>query len=819
MKSIKIAILLLVVCMFVYPTAADYDFDGFDLTTAAHGTVNGEVYVGGGHGVPRTTDPNNNVHTQNYTVPNGTVTFARLYVGIWGGKETYEGTLQTMFNGNDLGTLTLAGSSDMNPDVWCTGHGVYWVKYDVTSQTLNGFNTATATTNEISSGFDGRAYGVVLVAVVENSDKTQVEYWINDGHLNLNYVTPLNTATTQFSGAITDSDSMSAVLTTAYLTGDVNDDDILYFNNDPVVFDAADGCGSDEWGNSWCTAFDIDEWDLTNYEYSYLDALNNVATFERGDDAYLHPVLAVLQVRPWYFKASYQNPYREGVPDGQPSGNYAPCGVPDFDQTQEDTWKNPTTNIWSFCGPTAVANSFWWFDSKFVDPTGMPGDGLDSFGLVSDYTDSLAYPDVPPFPAPYPGSSWLNDDHRYDNVNNPVTLPWIETFPLGAESGELVERLAYYMDTDGSRTGSNHGGTDITAMQAGIDQWLIDTGLDARFYEHTIQQPTFEQIAKEVRKSEEVILLLGFWENQGNIPNPNWKRIGGHYVTVAGVNSMDEMLAFSDPFFDNAEAGGLGVVPIPHTAGHAPELHNDAQYVSHDFYDVLPESPSPGGVVWMPFYPVALTPALVDQFQGVNVPYEFEPVQGTYDDGDIHVEIEYAVVVSPKPDLVIVDKWVNWPDDCIIYYKIKNIGDTVAETSDSALKVDGVQVATDHVPVILQPNKGYFIDSFSTYTWGYTSPSDTIEVGADIGSVVTEIDENNWITNTWKCGDVNEDGSINIFDAIKTRNRAIIPSYNLDCTWASDVNNDGKINIFDAIKTRNRAIIPTYLLECKCQLS
>ena len=298
MKSIKIALLPLVVCMLVFPVAADYDFDGFDLTTAAHGTINGEVYVGGGHGVPLTSDPNNNIHTQNYSVPSGTVTFAQLYVGIWGGKETYDGSLQTMFNGNDLGTLTLEGAYDSNANVWCTGHGVYWIKYDVTSQTLNGFNTATATTNKISSGFDGRAYGVVLVAVVENSDKTQVEYWINEGHWNLNYVTPLNSATTQFSGAITDPDSKSTTLTTVYLTGDAGVDDTLQFNNGYAINNAADGSGNDEWGNSWSAAFDIDSWDLADYGCSILHTADNDATFDRGNEPYLHPVLAVLEVRP-----------------------------------------------------------------------------------------------------------------------------------------------------------------------------------------------------------------------------------------------------------------------------------------------------------------------------------------------------------------------------------------------------------------------------------------------------------------------------------------------------------------------------------------
>jgi hypothetical protein len=814
MKLIRIALLPFVVYMFVFPAVADYDYDGtpeFDLATVAHGTINGEVYVGGGHGVAGNPyQPN--TYTQNFAVPDGTVTFARLYVGVWGGKEEYSGTLQTNFNGNDLGTLTLMGEFDSNATVWCTGHGVYWVYYNVTAKTNNGSNTATANTNKITSGFDGRMYGIVLVAVVENAKKTEIEYWINDGHWNLNYGTPFDSATTQFSGAITDPNNMSATLTTVYLTGDANDDDTLYFNGDLVIIDAADGCGSDEWGKSWCAGLDIDEWDLTNYEYSYLDALDNDATFDRGDDAYLHPVLAVLQVRPWYFKAPYQNPYRDGVPEGQPSGNYAPSGMPDFNQTQNTSWKNPTTGQWSFCGPTAVANSFWWFDSKFANPTGMPGDGLDSYGLISDYTDALVYPAVPPFPAPYPGSPWLNDDHRYDNVNNPATTPWIQPFPLSSASGELVERLAYYMDTDGSKSGGIHNGTNVTAMQAGIDQWLSDTGLDARFYVRTVQQPAFEEIAKEVRKSKDVILLLGFWEDQGG----TWKRIGGHYVTVAGVNYPDQMLAFSDPFFDNAEAGGPGVVPIPHAAGHAPELHNDAQYVSHDFYTVLSGSLSPGGLLYIPDYPIQ---TLVEQFQGVNVPEEFEPDQGTYQSGAVHTEIEYAVVVSPKPDLVIVDKWVNWPDDCIIYYKIKNIGDTVAEISDTALKVNGIQVDTNHVPVILQPNKGYFTDSFSTYTWGYTLPSDTIEVGADIGGTVAEIDENNWITNTWMCGDVNEDKYVKMDDAWDVVQRAIQgSSYPLNCEWAGDVNGNGVIKMDDAWDVVQRAIQgSSYSLNCKCQ--
>ena len=297
MKLTRIALLLLVVCMFAYPAAADYNYDGYDLTTVAHDTINGVVYVGGGHGVEGTSyEPN--THIQNFSVPSGTVKFAKLYVGVWGGKEEYNGTLQTNFNENDLGTFILDGEFDGNQDVWCTGHGVYWVHYNVTNLTTTGFNTAIANTNQINSAFDGRMYGIVLVAVVENAGKTEVEYWINDGHLNLNYQTPLNSTTTQFSGTIVDPDNKTSMLTTAYLTGDVLDGDTLQFNTGTTITDAADGAGSDEWGNSWQGAFDIDTWGVADYGCSVLETEGNAATFDRGDDPYLHPVLAVLQVRP-----------------------------------------------------------------------------------------------------------------------------------------------------------------------------------------------------------------------------------------------------------------------------------------------------------------------------------------------------------------------------------------------------------------------------------------------------------------------------------------------------------------------------------------
>ncbi|MFC2059437.1 hypothetical protein ACFLTS_07395, partial [Chloroflexota bacterium] len=227
----------------------------------------------------------------------------------------------------------------------------------------------------------------------------------------------------------------------------------------------------------------------------------------------------------WFFKA--------------PQPNYAGSGVPDFDMKQDPSWVNPQTQQMTFAGATAVANSFWWFDSKYADPSGAPGDGNDVFPLVRDYTGDL----VPKVPGP----DW--DDHNFNNVNDPQTSwmghvaapPELPPFMPGPQPqpqlltawGELIERLAWYVDTDGARTGSMHKGVRPFGMDEGIKMWLVENGLQNEFYQHQVEYPDFEVILQEVKKSQDVILLLGFWVYDDQMQG--WYRIGGHYATVAGV--------------------------------------------------------------------------------------------------------------------------------------------------------------------------------------------------------------------------------------------------------------------------------------------
>jgi hypothetical protein len=308
----------------------------------------------------------------------------------------------------------------------------------------------------------------------------------------------------------------------------------------------------------------------------------------------------------WYFKPSYTD--------------YAPSGVPDFDQKQWgiQMWKNPWPPVgtWSWCGPVSVADSLWWLDSEFEPYPVPPSTTSDHFPLVQNYTPGI-------------------DDH------SPLNVPY------------LVEDLAWRMDTDAQRTGPGnaHCGTEVHDMEFGISSYIHDKGLDWKFYEHTVKAPDFFWIEQEIKRCEDVVLLLGFWQTADGI---NFWRVGGHYVTCAGVDSVNMWLAFSDPYIDGAEMGvcpGIVLPPPPHPHTGPPEtLHNDALYVSHDFYWVA-QSPSPGGPFGLPDYPAEY---VIDNFGSCqNTPEEFIPLDGEYiPQLPIYTEIEYAVATSCKTGIV-----------------------------------------------------------------------------------------------------------------------------------------------------------------------
>ena len=141
-----IAIAVFACLVLCTPASANYNFDGFPVETRTSDTINGGVFIG--------YEPwaSTETLTGDFDVPEGDIEWARLYTGIWGGTEYYEGWVNVMFNEvddeNGLGPIHLQGENDTNPNVWCSGHGKHWMYYDVTDLVDMG-SINTATTSEI----------------------------------------------------------------------------------------------------------------------------------------------------------------------------------------------------------------------------------------------------------------------------------------------------------------------------------------------------------------------------------------------------------------------------------------------------------------------------------------------------------------------------------------------------------------------------------------------------------------------------------------------------------------------------------------------
>jgi hypothetical protein len=265
--------------------SAQYAPDGFNLATINHDTVVGGVYVDGGHGVG--TSP----YTEVFEDVPSDLLLAYLYVGVKGGTKEATGWVSVVFNGHDLGTISLAGLNDANPDVYCSGNGEYWIHYDVVEYATGGNdNTVTIATG---GKIDGRVKGTALVAVYSDSAETSKEYWICEGNINLNYRTEHDSEIVSFERMFGSSDDLkSATLWTMYLSGNEGVNDTLSFNSHLIVKDAADGGRIEDGAYVWRDmCFDLDSWDVTDY----IQPQNNM-TYDRKIDGYLQPVGAVLIV-------------------------------------------------------------------------------------------------------------------------------------------------------------------------------------------------------------------------------------------------------------------------------------------------------------------------------------------------------------------------------------------------------------------------------------------------------------------------------------------------------------------------------------------
>lgn len=549
---------------------------------------------------------------------------------------------------------------------------------------------------------------------------------------------------------------------------------------------------------SWWNIVDPPQWRGVKFHIDNWNGVNNIFWFHIDSIDPLPPgpaippynVTAEPYIPPLYWKPSY--------PD------YAPSGMPDFDERQGGTyvWQD-AFGSWSHCAPVAVANSLWWLDSEFETNTIPPPAVVDNFKLVSSYAT------MPPF--------W--DDHDTRNV------------------APFVEHLAYLMDTDGRRTLIIHSGTTVNDTQAGLSQYLSWTGVNpigdvngdgmvnqtdlnlvnaafnavpgspnwnmaadiapvttgwpnrinannkidmadvnlvaanmnktGMFYERTVVAPTFQFIEEQIEKCEDVVLTLGFW--QYNPSTQQWYREGdpiGHVVTAAGVNSTTLKLAISDPSFDAFETGLIsqGYVPVPHVH-MAPEppyiTHNDAKYVSQDIYGVTWISPAmppcPGGNWTLIGYPGA--------------PLGFMTV------------IENAIVTSPQG--------------------VHDVAVTNVKTSKDGCKpmptVPGNSFVKVNVTVL---NKGNFTETFNVTLYANSTAVDTQTV-TGLASGTQTVLYYRWNITGWAHGNYTISAYAGPVSSDFNPADNTYTDGNIKVVIPGDINGSGIVDIYDAIILAN----------------
>jgi hypothetical protein len=321
-------------------------------------------------------------------------------------------------------------------------------------------------------------------------------------------------------------------------------------------------------------------------------------------------------------------------------------------------------------------------------------------------------------------------------------------------------------------------------------------GQTGMFYEHTVMQPDFFFIEEEVERCQDVVLLVGYWifdEHSGG-----WYREpGGHYVTVAGVDSLDMKLALSDPVQDAFESGLIpeGRIPVPHVhpPGEPPYItHNDAQYVSQDIYSVAQISPP-----WLP-------PCPGGNWMLVNFA-SWRPAPPYF------AVIESAVITSPigTHDVVVTNvtnsKFGCVPMPCVGQNLTVRVNVTVAnqgnftETFNVTAYANSTSIASQNVTLA---SGNSTVVAFIWNTTGFTKSNYTMSAVAD--TVPGEINTtNNNMTDgmvlVTLVGDVNGDRKVRVDDIL-----AVATAFGSN--WGEpkyspnlDINDDRKIRIDDVL--------------------
>ena len=343
MKHIVICCALIVLATFAMPASAYWNETGFPLGNqlASTGTVNGSVYVGGGHGMSGATTYNA-PYIELFEVPPGDVKFARLYAGGMICSKTGATWLNMTLNGESLGNLTIEGRSDTNPNVYMHDMGSGgWIYYNITGEVISGaVNNATLYGDAFYDdagkklGYGTRyIYGIVMVVVYEDPDKPVTWYWIGEGadylHKEYSYAAERKNTTITFPGA-DNRTCENATLWTVSSSGKEQYNETLWVNGRLAATDIADARNGH--------GFDMNRTEITEY----LRESDNYATYERGDGSMMIGcsvlVLGKIEIIPDLM-------VQEGLDVGLKTGETTISVVANHDYVVEAEIKNKGTGI------------------------------------------------------------------------------------------------------------------------------------------------------------------------------------------------------------------------------------------------------------------------------------------------------------------------------------------------------------------------------------------------------------------------------------------------------------------------------------------
>jgi hypothetical protein len=359
-----------------------------------------------------------------------------------------------------------------------------------------------------------------------------------------------------------------------------------------------------------------------------------------------------------------------------------------------DTGTVDTCYQWFWSGQPAWSE---WYESWDPPPPGWVVLGIGGY-CGEEQTDCGEWywkPDTATAPSGMPDFDQNQDE--WTAFCGPAAVAnclwWYDAVPPGWTPPQLIDTLARYFRTDPD------SGTQVDSMQAGLEQYFLD--YEFALQESTFEMPDFLEMEDSLKVCQDVILLLGFWWWDDD--SAKWYREGGHFVTMAGVNSEKKEIAISDPDRDQVLRypwwpGRFRLPDHPNWGDYTPEFHNDTSYVSHDAYVCLlnPEFPSPGSELWE-LADYCYQPS---RHLNKNVPDRFRAVTRA---APKHLEywrteVEAAVMICPKPD-------ANYPPQIEQPDFLEGNVDDAVEYTITGTDPDGDSIL-DEASIDIQPGCG-----------------------------------------------------------------------------------------------------------------